>query len=110
MGYFVCFILEFLDLEAESRLISWILPVSLTRVIPHWIKRGLSYLTTTLALGYAMIPFELLHWGKIVKVWSSVFWFGHVGIVLIMTLDSLLGSQLRGKGSKKIKGASKKEI
>jgi len=100
-GYFVCFSLEFLDMEGEKRwtrrLEKYVKPLykeengtSVKIQILKRLHRLFCWIGQTCALYYAMISFELLNIKHVVFAYNSVYWIGHVIVISLILLDVIL--------------------
>lgn len=45
-----------------------------------------TYLVTQIGFGYIVQPFVLLEFGASIKIWSTVYFYGHIGIALVILL------------------------
>jgi lysophospholipid acyltransferase 5 len=104
-GYFLVFFLEFIDVEAERRFRTMAGPAiqhfqsissSAIRIflINPFVTVG-AYLWTSLSLYYASVAFDLLQFSKVKASWGSVYYIGHVLVVVICATDALLGRNIR---------------
>ncbi|KAJ3397638.1 Lysophosphatidylcholine acyltransferase 3 [Lobulomyces angularis] len=101
IGYLLAFSLEFVDMEAERRwklimqknVDDFIFKEKNNKDIPKKLIKamyfGFSHVYCTFCLGYALIPFNLLHWEPTKVVWSSVYYIGHL-IPLSIFIFSLI--------------------
>ncbi|CAJ0909650.1 10256_t:CDS:2 [Entrophospora sp. SA101] len=95
IGYFICFSLEFLDMEGEKRWAkrfeSYTKPLyyndkeSLSSIKTQTLKKLhllLCWIGQTSALYYSMISFELLKLEHIVIAYNSVYWIVNGGVIV----------------------------
>ena len=95
IGYFTCFFLEFLDVEAEREWKDMIAPISrwiysdvgkssnLIKRVLRMLYRVGGYLWCTFVLHYALVSFDQLTWGPSRTIWSHLSWTGHVLVLII---------------------------
>ena len=111
-GYFICFSLEFVDIETERRWSKRVEPYTKPLYDPKnksdskiMILRRLHefacWFGQTCGLYYAMISFELLKLDKILIVYNSVYWIGHIVVFTLLFADMILPRR-RAKKSDKI--------
>ncbi|CAO3611266.1 unnamed protein product [Cunninghamella blakesleeana] len=89
LGYFVTFLMEFLDLMAESILRKWI-----KLILPNSASTKFSsvfawFLTTTTFV-YAGVGFDLLTLSSAWTAYKQVYFFGHILLALILSSSLLL--------------------
>jgi len=98
VGYFMCFLLEFVDLEAERRLRERLNgPISnlhsanpsLLKLLLRYMCNIFCYFNRTFQVSYGLISFELKKLDLSLAVYSSVYWIGHATL-LIVALDLIL--------------------
>ncbi|KAI9016042.1 MBOAT, membrane-bound O-acyltransferase family-domain-containing protein [Hyaloraphidium curvatum] len=101
VGYFICFGLEFLDMEAERTLRGTFGPIynwlegeltkgTATGYIMFPAYRVLCWLLTTSALFYsAGVAFDLLKWDLIKVAYGEVYWIGHVAIFAAVVISKV---------------------
>ncbi|KXS20314.1 MBOAT-domain-containing protein [Gonapodya prolifera JEL478] len=113
-GYFLTFLFEFLDVEAERMLKrhlgdhiwKWINDNStstLARFVVFPVYRAGCYVMSSFTLLYALIPFDLLQWDLTMAAWRNLGWVGHWEIAFVFAADGLLnavGSITKKKPSK----------
>jgi len=92
-GYFLCFFLEFLDMEAEKRvqrlnqpLVKWLT----ARKPLHNIWNVLCYLTRTMSLHYGLTAFVLKKSGPSFELYAGTYWFNHILVVVIYIVDAMI--------------------
>ncbi|KJE94333.1 lysophosphatidylcholine acyltransferase 3 [Capsaspora owczarzaki ATCC 30864] len=85
IGYFICFLTEFVVVEIERRLRADVMP-RLTPIIPAPVLNIVCYIITTSTLHYALIAFVLLSLSPIKEVYSSIYFIGHLVAVLLMMI------------------------
>lgn len=89
LGYFVTFLMEFLDLVAESILRKWI-----KLFFPNMASTKLSFVfawfLTTTTLVYAGVGFDLLTLSSSWIAYKQVYFFGHILLALILLSSPLL--------------------
>jgi len=113
-GYFLCFFLEFLDMEAEKRLKRFNDPVykffstHSEMVVLKYCYSLLCFIVRSFALHYGMISFEVKTLSKTFAVYNSVYWIGHVALLIIFLLDVLLPHRREPKDTQKV--TAKKEL
>jgi lysophospholipid acyltransferase 5 len=93
-GYFLCFSLEFFDMECEKKLRRIVQP--LTNYLYNnknplrFLFSLLCYFLSTMAVTYALTSFEVKSWEASRNIFNSVYWVGHLAIPLIYILDLLV--------------------
>ncbi|XP_059172838.1 lysophospholipid acyltransferase 5-like [Physella acuta] len=86
-GYYMCFLLELLDTNAETKMI-WIFKrLNVQSKLPNWsalgvIGRVVRKLTLMFLWSYALVGFVLLEYEKWFAVYKSVYFIGHVACFL----------------------------
>ncbi|GBB90299.1 hypothetical protein RclHR1_01720020 [Rhizophagus clarus] len=98
-GYFVCFSLEYVDIETErrwsKRLEPYIKPLYDPKneskyKIARMLHKFACWFGQTCGLHYAMVPFELLKWDKVYTAYGSVYWIGHIVVFTLLFADMIL--------------------
>ncbi|KAI9309286.1 MBOAT, membrane-bound O-acyltransferase family-domain-containing protein [Cunninghamella echinulata] len=89
LGYFVTFLMEFLDLKAESILRKWI-KILLPRISSTKLSLFFSWFATTTTLVYAGVGFDLLSLSSAWMAYKQVYFYGHILLVLILLSSFLL--------------------
>jgi lysophospholipid acyltransferase 5 len=110
IGYYICFSLEFVDIEAEKRWAKRVEPYIKPLYDPKnkvntWaikLHKFACWFGQTCGLHYAMIPFELLKWNDIVIAYNSVYWIGHIVVFTLLFADMILPKGRAKKVEKKI--------
>ena len=119
IGYFMCFFLEFVDMEAEKR---WSKRVEFIKksLYEKKMKNGISgklawgvyrvvcWFLQTCALHYAMVPFELLKYDWCITAWRNVYFSGHFVVFGLLFLDLVL-PKVRSAGDRKVEGKQQAE-
>ncbi|ORZ15144.1 MBOAT, membrane-bound O-acyltransferase family-domain-containing protein [Absidia repens] len=90
-GYFTTFLLEFLDVTAEGILRKWVIYAETrmgnkdaTRGVFSWrIRHALAWFLCTSTLFYAGVGFDLLSISSSWVAYRQVYYFGHVGLVVL---------------------------
>ncbi|XP_053306525.1 lysophospholipid acyltransferase 5 [Spea bombifrons] len=104
-GYLVCFSLEFLivmvekqamELVRDSPLLSRICSVPLLRPVFYVVQQFFHWFF----MGYPLVPFCLFTWDKWIKVYSSVYFIGHVVFLLLLFVLPYLRTVLVQKKEK----------
>ncbi|KAF8978361.1 Lysophosphatidylcholine acyltransferase 3 [Entomortierella lignicola] len=112
IGYFICFGLEFMDMETERRMsVRFGRPInafiaSKTGVVHHILKGTwgvITWLLTTSALYFAAVPFDLLQVDKSLAAVRAINYLGIYVMVGLLGLDIVLSIVLPKKRSKSIK-------
>jgi lysophospholipid acyltransferase 5 len=117
-GYFLCFVTEFVDLDAEKRLMRWFMPLK-NRIFgaPIDERRGLhdphsgglagylyslaGYWLRSAAMAYGFVPFELLSLSATMRVWSHFYFSSHLFFVAILLLDLFVVQKANKKATAK---------
>ncbi|CAG8571176.1 10748_t:CDS:2 [Racocetra persica] len=100
-GYYICFSLEFVDIEAEKRWAKrfekYTKPLYLPQnnsnskiMFGRYLHQFIGWLGQTCGLHYAIISFGLLQWNYIVSAYNSVYWIGHLVVLGLLLLDLIL--------------------
>ncbi|KAI8342399.1 MBOAT, membrane-bound O-acyltransferase family-domain-containing protein [Chlamydoabsidia padenii] len=76
-GYFLTFLMEFLDLKAEGVLRKWIYLFSQNKQY-GWIKKGLAWCLCSSTLFYAGVGFDLLSLSSSWVAYRQVYFVGHL--------------------------------
>jgi len=79
-GYFLCFMIEFLDMEAERRLKGWMLPILKVfekTTITLYIYNLLTWIIRTYAVHYGLVGFEVKTLLNYHSTYSSLYYIGH---------------------------------
>ncbi|CAG8494023.1 14894_t:CDS:2 [Acaulospora colombiana] len=119
-GYYMCFGLEFIDMEAEKRWTKRLENYTKPLYFPQH-KRNTSirfmrslhqlacWFGQTCALHYAMISFDLLRLEHWITAYNSVYWIGHIVVFSLLFLDLILPrpKAMLMNGTTKINGAIK---
>ncbi|RGB34989.1 MBOAT, membrane-bound O-acyltransferase family-domain-containing protein [Rhizophagus diaphanus] len=109
-GYFICFSLEYVDIETEKRWVKRLEPYTKPlydskNELKYKTIRGLHkfacWFGQTCGLHYAMVSFELLKWDKVVTAYNSVYWIGHIVVFTLLFADMILPKR-RTKKTEKI--------
>lgn len=96
VGYFLCFFLEFLDMEAEKKVrrftgsLDNFFEQHHEMVVFKYIYFLVCFFVRTSTLHYGMISFELKTLNKSIAAYNALYWIGHVGIVVIYILDAVI--------------------
>ncbi|CAG8555964.1 1049_t:CDS:2 [Ambispora leptoticha] len=111
-GYFLCFSLEFFDIEVERRWSKRLEPY--TRPLYDVKNRDkpliqllrrlhlfACWFGQTCGLHYAMVPFTLLRWEYSLKAWGAVYYCGHIVFVLLF-LDMILPKRREKKSTEHV--------
>lgn len=125
-GYFICFGLEFIDMEAERHIrtsfggiygylqgqISKGSSVAQYFYFPAY--RFLCWLLTTSALFYSSsVAFDLLEWRHVKQGYGAVYWIGHFAVpasaILAIALRPLFKSKLKDQHAPRVGLAEVKE-
>ncbi|CAG8607359.1 5216_t:CDS:2 [Paraglomus occultum] len=118
-GYFMCFFLEFVDMEAEKR---WSKRVEFIKksLYEKKMKNGISgklawgayrvvcWFLQTCALHYAMVAFDLLRYEWCITAWRNVYFAGHFVVFGLIFLDLVLPKG-RSAGPRKVEGKQQEE-
>ncbi|KAI8340887.1 MBOAT, membrane-bound O-acyltransferase family-domain-containing protein [Chlamydoabsidia padenii] len=88
-GYFSTFLLEFLDVLAEGILRKWVALVPFPDRVT-WIKNALAWFVCSSTLYYAGVGFDLLTFSSSWAAYRQVFFYGHVGLVILFASSFLL--------------------
>jgi lysophospholipid acyltransferase 5 len=119
IGYFMCFSLEFLDMETERR---WAKRLEFIKKSLYQQKlrngimgkavwgayRVLCWFLQTCALHYAMVAFELLRYEWCIMAWRSLYFSGHWIVFGLLFLDLVLPKG-RKADVKKIEGENEEK-
>jgi len=100
IGYFVTFYSEFLYFKAES-VVSQLHAPLVKALEPHpsayKIYDFICWLVRNLGLSYALVPFYLKTGERFLPILNSVFWFGHVVVVVLCLISFLLPRKPKSK-------------
>ncbi|KAI0238544.1 hypothetical protein L0F63_006073 [Massospora cicadina] len=111
-GYFACFLLEFVDIWVEQRLVKLISPrtqwIHATHPSLSYLINLLCYLYTFGALHYALIAFGLLHFKLYYEAYSSIYFLGH-GVPFAMAVMTFLLSRPSGHAISSAKAVKKSQ-
>ncbi|RIA99553.1 MBOAT, membrane-bound O-acyltransferase family-domain-containing protein [Glomus cerebriforme] len=110
-GYYLCFSLEYVDIETEKRWVKRLEPYikplydpknasDSTITILRRLYEFACWFGQTCGLHYAMVPFELLKWNKIVIAYNSVYWIGHIVVFTLLFIDMILPKRRTKKADK----------
>jgi lysophospholipid acyltransferase 5 len=92
--YFVTFLLEFLYVQCElvlrKRLLPLVLPHTNQNEIYFYLWKAAAWIACQLTITYAVVGFELLKVGKAFSAYKSVWFLGHIAIIVILGANSLL--------------------
>lgn len=101
-GYFGAFLLEFLDMESETRLRNWFNPYyghiykkagekneSLINKVLRYLFNLFFYMLAISTLSVGVVTFDLLTYEKVINFWRNIFFYNHIGIVIILAIDAL---------------------
>lgn len=119
----MCFFLEFVDMEAERRLVALFKPLTtslatassstLSKIFKSLLRiiiRLVSFSWATIALHYATVPFDLLHASKFLIALRELKFFGHYVILLAVVAEvALVVQKALGKKKKVENGVAKEE-
>ncbi|CAO3593254.1 unnamed protein product [Absidia cylindrospora] len=95
-GYFTTFLLEFLDVTAEGILRKWVAYAETVignkdaSPSSRWIRHALAWFLTTSTLFYAGVGFDLLSISSSWVAYRQVYYFGHVGLVILFASSFFL--------------------
>jgi lysophospholipid acyltransferase 5 len=86
--YFITFALEFLYVQCElvlrKRLLPVVQPYTKKNEIYFYVWKAASWLACQLCITYAVVGFELLSLKKAYVAYKSVWFLGHLAIVVIL--------------------------
>jgi lysophospholipid acyltransferase 5 len=92
--YFVTFLLEFLYVQCElvlrKRLLPLVQPHTKKNEIYFYLWKAAAWAACQLTITYAVVGFELLKVGKTFNAYKSVWFLGHIAIVVILGANYLL--------------------
>lgn len=103
-AYFLCFVLEFLDIEAERIMKGWFKPVfelAGKNVLSNAVLNLACYVITITSLSYATVAFDLLSWPKINTFWSSMYYYNHIFIAFVLMSPFILPKKSKVDKTKK---------
>eukprot|EP01097_Dermamoeba_algensis_P006293 TRINITY_DN3943_c0_g1_i1.p1 TRINITY_DN3943_c0_g1~~TRINITY_DN3943_c0_g1_i1.p1 ORF type:complete len:495 (-),score=104.64 TRINITY_DN3943_c0_g1_i1:105-1589(-) len=91
-GYFYCFLLEFITLEAQKRLVSLVEPLVKVHVEQNpdpnakkvWYV--VCWLVRTLTIAWGMMPFHIKGLSETLSSQASLYYIGHILIVVIFVI------------------------
>ncbi|CAG8448610.1 24421_t:CDS:2 [Dentiscutata erythropus] len=100
-GYYICFSLEFVDIEVEKRwakrLERYTKPLYLPQnnsnlkfKILKYLHMFIGWLGQSSGLQYAIVSFGLLKWDYVFAAYNSVYWIGHIVVFGLLFLDIIL--------------------
>jgi len=104
-GYFLCFGLEFFDIEAERKLQALLSPISkFTQNNPSspitYVASLLCWVARTSTLHYGLMAFIAKTWSVSMDLYRATFWIGHIAPIAVMLLDPILSPLLVEKKKK----------
>jgi len=92
VGYYLCFFLEYLDMEVEKKLKRITDP--LTKMLDkgemaplRYTFYAICYATRSFAIHYGLTSFEMKSWSRSIDVYLSLYFIGHLAIVTVFLLD-----------------------
>lgn len=107
-GYFMTFVLEFVDGIAEGALVRLTKPLSAwaaTNPVAAALHRVAACAIATAMLSYGLVSFDLKDYARAVEVYSALLWVGHIIPVVLILLDGIAGlfrrPKARGEGKAK---------
>lgn len=94
-NYFTTFLMEFLYVECErvlrQRLFKPVVqPYIKQNAVALVAWKAVAWLTCSMTLWYAVVQFDLLKLSKLWTAYKSVYFLGHLPIVILLTADKLL--------------------
>lgn len=94
MMYFITFALEFLYVQCElilrKRLLPVVQPYTKTNDAYFYLWKVVAWATCQLTITYAVVGFELLNLNKAWTAYKSVWFIGHLPIVIILAANKYL--------------------
>jgi len=96
IGYYSCFFLEYMDMEAEKKLrritepINKFLEAHSEMVILRYLYFLICWTLRTYALHYGLLSFEMKSWAKSIALYSSLYWLGHLAVIFVYLLDVIV--------------------
>ncbi|KAI9476310.1 MAG: MBOAT, membrane-bound O-acyltransferase family-domain-containing protein [Benjaminiella poitrasii] len=92
--YFVTFLLEFLYVQCElvlrRRLVPLIQPYIKKNDAYYYLWKLVAWITCQLCITYAVVGFELLKISKTITAYKSIYFIGHIPIVVILGINQFL--------------------
>ncbi|CAG8439294.1 11441_t:CDS:2 [Ambispora gerdemannii] len=120
-GYFLCFSLEFFDIDAERRWAKRLEPYTKPlydiknrdKPLIQLLRRlhlFACWFGQTCGLHYAMVPFTLLKWEHIHTAWANVYYCGHIIVFGLIFLDVILPKRREKRSSEHVNTAEKVKL
>jgi len=96
MGYFMCFFLEFLDMEAEKKLqrlnkplVNWLTSSDVKKPL-HYIWNFACWIVRTMTLHYGLTSFALKTPMLGINLYQGTYWVFHLSVVAVYILDAAI--------------------
>lgn len=94
VGYFLCFLLEFLLMMAENAIKALTSPL---HIPDNGMTRVLAWIIRNIALSYGLISFDLKTFGASIHGYNNLYWFGHIIGALVIVAAKMVVKQPRKK-------------
>jgi len=93
IGYFICFSLEFIYMEAEKRYQqatkSFVTSIE-NKPIPYQSYCFFCWICRSFAMNYAYVPFEMKTWKACLNAMTGLYWYGTIICVSIIVVTQVL--------------------
>jgi lysophospholipid acyltransferase 5 len=92
-GYFLCFLLEFVDMSAEKKLQVLLQPlnnaIERSNVLIRYVYYAICWIIRTFALHYGLISFEVKSWKASLAAYGALYYIGHIAVLLVFIAHML---------------------